>query len=164
MRTGANDLLAGKDGEDPGVAIEVVTRDFATGKEADQRHIPERPAHDLQLGTGPAKMRPATPGTTDVNRAGNATGRMRGGLGLAGEERMHRLQGPLFGLQFFPNFGANTDQIGARRLQTVMERILEDVSFSAPDRSGETVVIDAEFVERSIGELARNGDLSRYIL
>jgi ATP-dependent HslUV protease ATP-binding subunit HslU len=66
--------------------------------------------------------------------------------------------------RFAAQINSSVENIGARRLQTVMERILEDVSFSAPDRSGETVVIDAEFVERSIGELARNVDLSRYIL
>ena len=66
--------------------------------------------------------------------------------------------------RFAAQINTSVENIGARRLQTVMERILEDVSFSAPDRSGETVVVDAAFVERSIGELARNVDLSRYIL
>jgi ATP-dependent HslUV protease ATP-binding subunit HslU len=58
----------------------------------------------------------------------------------------------------------SVENIGARRLQTVMERVLDEVSFSAPDRSGETVVIDAGFVERNIGDLAKNTDLSRFIL
>jgi ATP-dependent HslUV protease ATP-binding subunit HslU len=66
--------------------------------------------------------------------------------------------------RYAAQINTSVENIGARRLQTVMERILEDVSFSAPDRSGETVVIDAGFVERSIGELARNVDLSRFIL
>jgi ATP-dependent HslUV protease ATP-binding subunit HslU len=56
------------------------------------------------------------------------------------------------------------ENIGARRLQTVMERVLDEVSFSAPDRSGETIVVDAAFVERNVGDLARNADLSRFIL
>jgi ATP-dependent HslUV protease ATP-binding subunit HslU len=56
------------------------------------------------------------------------------------------------------------ENIGARRLQTVMERILEEISFSAPDRSGETIRIDAAFVEQHIGDLAKNTDLSRFIL
>jgi len=56
------------------------------------------------------------------------------------------------------------ENIGARRLQTVMERILDEISFSAPDRSGETVTIDAAYIEKHIGDLARNVDLSRYIL
>ncbi|HUG63114.1 MAG TPA: ATP-dependent protease ATPase subunit HslU [Methylomirabilota bacterium] len=59
---------------------------------------------------------------------------------------------------------ASVENIGARRLQTVMERILDDISFSAPDRSGETVAVDAAFVERSVGDLSRNTDLSRFIL
>ncbi len=59
---------------------------------------------------------------------------------------------------------ASVENIGARRLQTVMERVLDEVSFTAPDRSGETVTIDAAFVRASIGDLARNTDLSRFIL
>jgi ATP-dependent HslUV protease ATP-binding subunit HslU len=59
---------------------------------------------------------------------------------------------------------ANVENIGARRLQTVIERVLDDISFSAPDRSGETVAIDAAYIERHIGDLARNTDLSRFIL
>jgi ATP-dependent HslUV protease ATP-binding subunit HslU len=59
---------------------------------------------------------------------------------------------------------ASVENIGARRLQTVMERVLDDVSFTAPDRSGETVTIDAAFVEKAVGDLARNADLSRFIL
>jgi ATP-dependent HslUV protease ATP-binding subunit HslU len=45
-----------------------------------------------------------------------------------------------------------------------MERILDDISFSATDRSGETVKIDAEYVDKHIGDLAKNADLSRFIL
>jgi ATP-dependent HslUV protease ATP-binding subunit HslU len=59
---------------------------------------------------------------------------------------------------------STVENIGARRLQTVMERVLDDVSFTAPDRSGETITIDADFVERNIGDLAKNADLSRFIL
>ena len=58
----------------------------------------------------------------------------------------------------------SVENIGARRLQTVMERVLDDVSFTAADRSGETIRIDADFVERHIGDLAANADLSRFIL
>ena len=57
-----------------------------------------------------------------------------------------------------------TENIGARRLHTVMERLLEDVSFAAPDRSGETVVIDADYVDTHLGELIGHDDLTRYIL
>ena len=59
---------------------------------------------------------------------------------------------------------SSVENIGARRLQTVMERVLEDISFSAPDRSGETFKIDAAFVQEHIGDLAKNADLSRFIL
>ena len=59
---------------------------------------------------------------------------------------------------------SSVENIGARRLQTVMERVLEDISFSAPDRSGDTVTIDAAFVQEHIGDLAKNTDLSRFIL
>ncbi|MGH2342925.1 ATP-dependent protease ATPase subunit HslU [Segnochrobactraceae bacterium EtOH-i3] len=59
---------------------------------------------------------------------------------------------------------STVENIGARRLQTVMERILDDISFTAPDKSGSTIVIDADYIERNIGDLARNADLSRFIL
>jgi ATP-dependent HslUV protease ATP-binding subunit HslU len=59
---------------------------------------------------------------------------------------------------------STVENIGARRLQTVMERVLDEISFTAPDRFGETIRIDAEFVEKNIGDLARNADLSRFIL
>ena len=57
-----------------------------------------------------------------------------------------------------------TENIGARRLHTVMERLLEGISFEASDRSGATVTVDAEYVDRNVGELARDQDLARYIL
>ena len=59
---------------------------------------------------------------------------------------------------------SSVENIGARRLQTVMERILDDISFTAPDRSGETVTIDADYIEEHIGDLVRDIDLSRFIL
>jgi len=58
----------------------------------------------------------------------------------------------------------STENIGARRLHTVMERLLDVVSFEAPDRSGETFVLDAPYVNEHLSELAGNEDLSRYIL
>ena len=57
-----------------------------------------------------------------------------------------------------------TENIGARRLATVMERLLDEISFDAPNRSGQTVLIDAAMVDSRLAELARNEDLSRYIL
>jgi ATP-dependent HslUV protease ATP-binding subunit HslU len=59
---------------------------------------------------------------------------------------------------------SSVENIGARRLQTVMERVLDEVSFAAPDRGGETVKIDAAYVDKHIGDLAKNADLSRFIL
>ncbi len=56
------------------------------------------------------------------------------------------------------------ENIGARRLMTVMERILDNISFDAGDRAGEKVVIDAAYVEKHIGDLAKNADLSKFIL
>ncbi|HEY7852190.1 MAG TPA: ATP-dependent protease ATPase subunit HslU [Caulobacteraceae bacterium] len=56
------------------------------------------------------------------------------------------------------------ENIGARRLQTVLEKVVEDISFTAADRSGEAVTIDADDVRRLVGDLARNTDLSRFIL
>lgn len=59
---------------------------------------------------------------------------------------------------------ASVENIGARRLQTVMERVLDEVSFTAPDRAGETITVDAAFVQKHVGDLAKNADLSRFIL
>ena len=57
-----------------------------------------------------------------------------------------------------------TENIGARRLATVMERLLDEVSFDAPQRGGQAVRIDAAAVDAQLAELARNEDLSRFIL
>ncbi len=56
------------------------------------------------------------------------------------------------------------ENIGARRLHTVLERLLEDISFSATDRSGDTITVDAAYVRDKVGALASKGDLSRFIL
>ena len=56
------------------------------------------------------------------------------------------------------------ENIGARRLQTVMEKVLEEISFTAADRAGETIVIDAAYVQARVGELSQNADLSKFIL
>ena len=58
----------------------------------------------------------------------------------------------------------NVENIGARRLQTVMERVLDEVSFSATDRSGEELTVDEAYVREHIGDLAKDADLSRFIL
>jgi len=59
---------------------------------------------------------------------------------------------------------SSVENIGARRLQTVMERVLDEISFTATDRSGDTVTVDATYVDKHIGDLAKNVDLSRFIL
>ncbi len=59
---------------------------------------------------------------------------------------------------------ANVENIGARRLQTVLERVFEELSYTAPDRDGETFTVDAALVEAQLGDLARSTDLSRYVL
>ena len=58
----------------------------------------------------------------------------------------------------------SVENIGARRLYTVMERVFEDLSFNAPERTGDAVVVDSAFVETHLGELSRSTDLSRYVL
>ena len=59
---------------------------------------------------------------------------------------------------------ASLENIGARRLQTVMERVLDEISFAAPDRTGETIKIDGAYVRDRVADLAKNADLSRFIL
>lgn len=56
------------------------------------------------------------------------------------------------------------ENIGARRLYTVIERVFEELSFTAPDQSGRDVIVDADFVEANLGELMKSADLSRYVL
>ncbi|MTW15817.1 ATP-dependent protease ATPase subunit HslU [Rhodoplanes serenus] len=59
---------------------------------------------------------------------------------------------------------ATVENIGARRLQTVMERVLDEISFTAPDKSGDTLTIDGDYVNSRVADLAKNADLSRFIL
>src|ERR1700730_17071060 len=59
---------------------------------------------------------------------------------------------------------STVENIGARRLQTVMERVLDEVSFGAPDKSGDVVKIDGDYVRSRVADLAKNADLSRFIL
>jgi ATP-dependent HslUV protease ATP-binding subunit HslU len=58
----------------------------------------------------------------------------------------------------------SVENIGARRLYTVLERVFEELSFTAPDRGGEVISVDSAFVETHLGELSRSTDLSRYVL
>ncbi|MGB9803273.1 ATP-dependent protease ATPase subunit HslU [Desulfofundulus sp.] len=57
-----------------------------------------------------------------------------------------------------------TENIGARRLHTIMEKLLEDLSFEAPELQGQTITIDRDYVQRKLGDIVKNEDLSRYIL
>ena len=66
--------------------------------------------------------------------------------------------------EYTTDINKNIENIGARRLQTIMERILDDISFEASDKSGEKITVDADFVAEHIGDLAQNTDLSRFIL
>ena len=59
---------------------------------------------------------------------------------------------------------STVENIGARRLHTVMEKLLDEISFTASDRSGETITIDADYVRERVTELAKNADLSKFIL
>ncbi|HQT51889.1 MAG: ATP-dependent protease ATPase subunit HslU [Phenylobacterium sp.] len=59
---------------------------------------------------------------------------------------------------------SSVENIGARRLQTILEKVLEEISFTASDRSGETISIDADYVQAHVGDLAKDADLSRFIL
>ncbi len=72
------------------------------------------------------------------------------------------------GVTAIANIAAETnssiENIGARRLHTVLERVLDEVSYTATDRSGEVVVIDAAYVQKHVGDLAKNADLSKFIL
>jgi ATP-dependent HslUV protease ATP-binding subunit HslU len=59
---------------------------------------------------------------------------------------------------------STVENIGARRLQTVLERVLDDISFEASDRDGQTLAIDGAYVNERVGQLSKNADLSRFIL
>ena len=59
---------------------------------------------------------------------------------------------------------STVENIGARRLATVMERLVEEISFSAPDKSGETIRIDAAYVAEKVGKMSADADLSRFVL
>jgi ATP-dependent HslUV protease ATP-binding subunit HslU len=57
-----------------------------------------------------------------------------------------------------------TENIGARRLHTVMEKLMEDISFEAPEHAGERIVIDVHYVRSKLSDIVKDVDLSRYIL
>ena len=59
---------------------------------------------------------------------------------------------------------STVENIGARRLHTIIERILDDISFTATDRGGEKIIINAEYVKKNLDELVKDTDLSKFIL
>ena len=59
---------------------------------------------------------------------------------------------------------ASIENIGARRLHTIIERVLDEISFTATDRGGEKIIIDKDYVTKNLGELAKDTDLSKFIL
>ena len=59
---------------------------------------------------------------------------------------------------------ASIENIGARRLHTIIERVLDEISFTATDRGGEKIIIDSNYVTKNLGELAKDTDLSKFIL
>jgi ATP-dependent HslUV protease ATP-binding subunit HslU len=75
-----------------------------------------------------------------------------------GQDAVHRMAEIAFSVN------ERTENIGARRLYTVMEKLLEEISFDASTRGGETVVVDARYVDQRLGELAQSEDLARYVL
>ena len=85
-------------------------------------------------------------------------------LGTEGVEIVFAEEGIRALARIAAEVNADVENIGARRLQTVMEKLLEDVSFEAEQRKGETVTVDAAYVERQLADIARNTDLSKYVL
>ena len=59
---------------------------------------------------------------------------------------------------------SSVENIGARRLHTIIERVLDDISFTATDKSGEKITINSEYVKKNLGELVKDTDLSKFIL
>ena len=59
---------------------------------------------------------------------------------------------------------SSVENIGARRLHTIIERVLDDISFTATDKSGEKIIINSEYVKKNLGELVKDTDLSKFIL
>jgi ATP-dependent HslUV protease ATP-binding subunit HslU len=57
-----------------------------------------------------------------------------------------------------------TENIGARRLHTIMERVLDEISFEAPEKKGQQITIDADYVGKTLSDIVKDQDLSRYIL
>ena len=84
---------------------------------------------------------------------------MQLGTGVRGPQRQrHALAATAYEVNL------SVENIGARRLHTILELVLDEISFEATDRPGTNVIVDAAYVDGRLGELSRNEDLSRYIL
>ena len=59
---------------------------------------------------------------------------------------------------------SSIENIGARRLHTIIEKVLDDISFNATDRTGEKIIVDKDFVQKNLGDLVKDTDLSKFIL
>ena len=59
---------------------------------------------------------------------------------------------------------SSVENIGARRLHTIIERVLDEISFTATDKSGEKIVVDSDYINKNLGELTKDTDLSKFIL
>ena len=59
---------------------------------------------------------------------------------------------------------STVENIGARRLHTIIEKVLDEISFTATDRAGEKIIVDSDYIKNNIGELAKDTDLSKFIL
>ena len=59
---------------------------------------------------------------------------------------------------------STVENIGARRLHTIIERVLDEISFTATDRSGDKIVVDSDYIKKNLGELVKDTDLSKFIL
>ena len=59
---------------------------------------------------------------------------------------------------------SSVENIGARRLHTIIERVLDEASFTATDRAGEKIIVDSKYVKKNLGELVKDTDLSKFIL
>ena len=67
-------------------------------------------------------------------------------------------------LKFLLKVNSSIENIGARRLHTIIEKVLDDISFNATDKAGEKIVVDKEFVQKNLGNLVKDTDLSKFIL
>ena len=137
------------------------------------RRVPHRKAVGPAAGTAGPPADPRRAAAADPRRYAPHPDRA-GGLAdqaicrAAADRRRRRSTSPTVAIDALADVAvavnSTVENIGARRLQTVMERVLDEISFAAPDRHGETIRVDADYVQKHVGDLAKNADLSRFIL